>query len=365
MSLLEDHKRRETLEERLTRIREAAQQAHSVEELCQQTGYQPKTLQSYTMSYKIPLLFPRSKFYAARPIARRPEIDRLIEQGKMLKEIGQDEQVNLSRERVRQYILQTGQYDDWKEKKLEGKGKTTAQLQTRGEFCSLLEARADQLAEQRGWAYQKAWEYRSSLMVQPKGKIPFKSLLTLFRRYEKAKEKGEKRSLEELAEGLFYASDAGRILRRVDLEPMYGIRDRHQVHYETKLAINRAARRLPRISHPDIAYFLDFPLYVVQQHPAMRARKRGRGSGAKRIIKIFGRGFGKGTDYLTYRLASQIYESKAAGFNQLETAELLDTTTRIVQYALQHKREIAPVIMRTLRVLYPYEKVKRPYRAQK
>ncbi len=350
--------------EEVSKIESAVQQGiASLDDLCTTTGLtveQVKRVYRHRDRRQLPAAIQLS-------LSRRPEIDAPLEEGKAITEMAKA--AKISRQAVDQYLKRTGQHKAWKEKRREVKQAKQTAIQAQDlehfRFCSVLKARANQSAEEKGWAYQKAWEYRSSLCWLPEDAIPFKSLLTLFRRYERAKEKEEKLSLEELAEGLFTPGRyAGHILERVGIEPMHWTFERHLVHYEKKLAINRAARYLPRISCADIGYFLDLPRYIVSQHPAMKEKKRGKESGTKRIIKMFSEGKGK-VSVLTYRLSSQIYKAKAAGFNQEETAELLDTTPQIVQYAHQHRQEIAPVIERTLRVLYPNEKVSRPYRTNK
>ncbi|MEK6940231.1 MAG: hypothetical protein AABX31_05895, partial [Nanoarchaeota archaeon] len=86
---------------------------------------------------------------------------------------------------------------------------------------------------------------------------------------------------------------------------------------------------------------------------------KGKRIGIPKTIRRFG--FGKGTS-LTYRLASQIYEAADLGFNSTEVTELLDTTPRVVEYALTERKTLESKIINALQVLYPEENIYKPYR---
>jgi len=80
-------------------------------------------------------------------------------------------------------------------------------------------------------------------------------------------------------------------------------------------------------------------------------------------------GFSGTIGTLTYRLASQIYQEEDEGyfseFSDEEMAEHFDTGEEVVEYAREHRGEIAPVIVDTLRTIYPRRKNNKPYRTSK
>jgi len=77
------------------------------------------------------------------------------------------------------------------------------------------------------WEERKALEYMKSRQVVSKNSYSFDSLVELFRVYREAEEKGKKLSLENFQErtGIGFPQ-VGRILKRVGLEPMHGVRER-------------------------------------------------------------------------------------------------------------------------------------------
>ena len=109
------------------------------------------------------------------------------------------------------------------------------------------------------------------------------------------------------------------------------------------------------LSARDIGYFLDINLnatVVYSSLPSSRQPVR-----CYRTIKSF---WAAGP--LTYRTASQIYEGLDAGFTSEETAYLLDKKQVMVDYAVQHRTEIEPTLLKALHILFPEEKSTTPYR---
>ncbi len=85
----------------------------------------------------------------------------------------------------------------------------------------------------------------------------------------------------------------------------------------------------------------------------------------KSEIKRFGFDYENGlrTESLTHRDASQIYAFEDE-FNSSreEIAEAIGKSTRLVEYALDNRKEIEPTLIKYLRVLFPEESVSKPYR---
>lgn len=219
---------------------------------------------------------------------------------------------------------------------------------------SLPEARMEQLRGQQGFAYRKAMDY---IRLHPQTPIPDSQLVSLFVTYEFCQKKNIKLSLEELG-GEIKRERVGKILREVGLEPLHGTRKVTRTPMEKKAAIVRALQLNLGVSDLDLAYFLDLPIYTIEN--IRRWRKIPTRDHVKPLKK-----FGKNGEFLTYRLPSQIYEVNDAGYTTEEIAELLKMPVETIRYALRQRGEIAPVIERTLRVLYPHEKIERPYRTQK
>jgi predicted transcriptional regulator len=295
------------------------------------------------------------------PYRQRPEIDNLIDEGMTLTEIG--DEVGVSRERVRQYIAESGQYKSWRVKReevvhgLKREENKFKKLQSR--FISYIRGRMKDLAREESWAIEKAVEHLTSGRNPLKNRHSFSDLVQLFERREAALSSGEVISLSELGKGLFLgtpesvASRVSHIFHKVNVKPMNG-------NYERKIRIGEKVAAVQRgygaeFTSPDIAYFLDLPKHIpMSRYSEFRGRNIERN-----IIKRFGQSGTKG--HLTYRLASQIYEAEDSSFNVEESCELFDVNSELVDYALKHRGEIGPKIVRGLRLLYADNDVKTPY----
>lgn len=239
---------------------------------------------------------------------------------------------------------------------------------TRRDILKLFSQRALHLAEKESWGARKAIEY----LLCTKGEITyyppekeykthhsFFELKTIFDRYHEAEQKGIKLSLEEIAEKLdIYASSCGLILKKSGLEPMYGTRKRSSPISEEKIeAIKRAYAT--GLTFVDIGYFLNLPHYTCQQR-TKKSREQ------KKLIKIWSKRIEECAPHteasLSYRLASQIYESIDLGFNQEQTSFLLDAKDFVVEYALEHRTEIEPKLIDQLKILYNNPNHNKPYK---
>lgn len=349
-----EQKRGELIKQALDR------EVSSLEELYKVGGFRTSTgLIKYCTKNKISL--PEN----LTPYKSRPEIDELIEKGLTLETIRRE--VGLSRERVRQYINETGQYNSYRKKRAEfkdnlGRGekgrKKIKNLQ--GWFLSAVRTRTEELARKEDWATQKAVEYLHSYKRVDKRNYSFDTLYKIFSRYENAMKRGEKLSLKELGEGLdIWYTVVGRILKEVGVEPMYGNSTKTIKPGEKNEAVKRAINI--DFSALDIAYFLGLPKGV----PGNRYHDSGMKREVKRPIAAFGeRGKIGSSEFLNYRLASEIYEAVDCGFNGKDIVELVGKSERLVDYTLSHRKEIEPQIVKGLRVLYNDLRgrvVKRPY----
>ncbi len=333
---------------------------NSLEELCKIGGFRkPGGLIKFCAKNKISL--PENLI----PYKTRPEIDELIEKGLTLEAICRE--VGLSRERVRQYINETGQYGSYKKKRAEfkdnlGRGEKGREKidNFRRQFLSIVRARTEELAQKKDWATQRAVEYLHYYKRTDKRNYSFNTLYKIFSRYENAKEKGEKLSLKELGEGLdIWHHSVGSILKEVGVEPMYGGRVKKIKSGEKNEAVKRAINT--DFSALDIAYFLGLPKWV----PGNRYYDSGMKREVKRPIATFSK-IGKigSSEFLSYRLASEIYEARDCGINRKDIVELVGKSGELVEYALEHRGEIEPQIVKGLRILYNDSGgrvVKKPY----
>ena len=330
----------EKQQQEIEAIRQALPQIDSLEELCKRTQLKPRILWNYCREYGLKL--PAS----LKPWKQRPEIDLLIERGLRQREIA--EKVELSRELIRIYINYSGQYPLWKKARIELKEQAHQRKYHLEQIAAQIKQRVKQLAERDGWASQKAMEFMSARKVT---RYSLSQLVTLFQRYEKACQEEEKLSLKELGQDLGISfAEVGIVLKTVGVEPMYGARERETIPPEKKEAIYRAAAI--DMSIPDLAYFLDLPDYVVGQNLRRIRAERKR----KAVIKSYGSG-----TKLSYRLASQIYQAVDLEFKPQETRQLLDTSSKVIEYVLSNRRPIETEIKKALSLLYPALKIKKPY----
>ena len=110
------------------------------------------------------------------------------------------------------------------------------------------------------------------------------------------------------------------------------------------------------LSQPDLAYFAGIESSSVYKYFS------GKKAGWRRTKPIRTFNYHGGEHSLTYHFASQIYEAQDAGFNSGEIEDYTKTHTKAVAYALEHRAEIAPVIVDVLKKLYTGEPFETPYR---
>ncbi len=291
-------------------------------------------------------------------------IDSLIEQGKSQEEIGASQ--NKTREWARQYIMSSGWYGQWVQKRQE----QTQQFQdkkekaTRTQLLSLLSQRLVHTAATESWAHQKAAEYFVQVS-KIKHKTPFSAYLTLFQTYEQAQQQGEKLTLQELAKraGFAGATSVKKIFAAVNVEPMFGNCIRRP-----KIKLEAMARDAQMgLSAIDIGYFVDIPStnawnYISTHYgsatPTTVIELRYTNiKSMKRELKI------------NFSLASQIYEAADAGFSVDEIRELLPIMSGGVKHdsnkikeLLNCRSEIEPTLITLLQKLYDLPQLDTPYK---
>ncbi len=336
----------------------AVESGDSLERICATTGLTPQALRNSCTRYGI-ILPEKEKQKKAKESKRKPEVDVLITEGKSLGEIGRT--VKLTRERIRQYINATGQYEQWRkareQRKEEQKTLEEHIDQQRTHILFLLKERMKILAKKDSWAAEKAVECWLNNKRYNEHSHSLETLLTILTRYEKAKNRGECLSLEQLGEGLsLWPSSIGIVLRKVGVEPMYGKRERKLTPQATKEALQRVhpILSLTNMSMTDISYFLGIPNYIVQQHHARY------GITQKRPKRALCRD-GKHGRYLTNAIASIIYKALDSGLSERKIAATLEVRPSFIDKAKELRPSIQPTIIQTLQILYNTRKIKTPY----
>lgn len=283
--------------------------------------------------------------------ARNPKIDELVPQGLTLEMM--HEMVGLSKERVRQYLKLSGQHDLWKTARKESLAKGVPGESEKNEVIGDLVGLITQIAYSRASeAERKTYEYLTG--GRRSRRMSWEKLTSLFDEYFRLKDSKEKVSLKGLEKesGISF-TQVGMILRAVNLEPLHGKRERHITPEWKKQAIRRAFNL--DVNTFDLAYFLELPNHVVYQNLRMM------GDRPLRPVFITEPPPESCFPVLNYRLASQVYEARDAGFTIEETVELLDTRKRVVDYLLEKENIVSSKIVEILGVLYPDEKITTPY----
>ena len=271
-----------SLQECVERLQQAIHEGiTSREELCRHGGCTLSALYSYNKKrfIHLPSLRGRrlkeqqkrettlqSELDVKRGLTPKPDLDILIEQGLTARDMGTI--IYRTRQLVDHYIRKSGQYPKWRElRELREEVMQEEELalnEERQHYLSLLEERISQVVTEftpeRRWAFQKAQEYihsskrRISIHHDPNY---LKRLTELFERYQHARERNKKLSLEELGKGIkFEPRFVGRVLEAVNLESFYW-------HYDKRSGKFYAEKRklLPRAFNvklpvTDLAYFL-------------------------------------------------------------------------------------------------------------
>lgn len=316
--------------------------ATNLKEIAAEVKISPATIQAFVSYYGIKL--PRRALYKSRQEAIRAEIKNMVGEGLTLREMG--DKVGIVKEGVRLYLIRRGLYDAWIESK---KRKKIERKDTAQKLVDILALRINALIQDLPWAHQKAIQYQHQILLGKYLKLPYETLVALFERYYQARNNDKKLSLRELCDGLSISfGNAGRILKEVGEEPMYGINIKHPAPKEKKEAIKRGYGL--KMSATDIAYFLGVsPPLVIQAFIRI-------GTGHK--FEFLGY---KNEKRLSYMLASQIYEAHDLNFTGVEIAQLLGIGRAVVEHAIMKRSDYEPRIIKELRILCANDAINKPY----
>ena len=280
------------------------------------------------------------------PYRTRPEIDKLIDEGLPLQEIG--DRVEISRQAVWQYVVNSGQQKYFSERRDEFKQKQKIERQQLHQMhLSVMHQLREILREksiEAGFAWEKAVENWLAVKVHGDLNFSIAEVLPIFEKYGKALNSGEKLSLQELRAGttIQYDSTVAKILERVGLEPMYGKKDRNVTAAWKKEMIDASYHA--GISISDMAFFIGVKKNVVKK----RWKAIGPGRAKAQPIGIVG---GVGTLYgkQTY----EICEALRAGFTDGEVMELVECSNQtLIDYMRVNKDVVAQKLTEMVETIY-------------
>jgi len=302
---------------------------------------------------QMPADLPKEETYRVMKGLMRDEnedisnVARYVVRGLTLEEIGQ--KFGETRESARQKIEALGLHDFWQDRR-ERKPLVSKHLQeARKLILGVLEKRIEILLEGMPWAERKAYEYNlNSQLGFSDRAIPHERLMKLFSTYRSIKEDGEIIPLKDIytSLGYYHPEHIRYIFRRMGLAPLHA--KRHHKLSKDKIKALEKAVNLGYLSNRDIVYFARLsgsPIYN-------RFKRKNR----NRAIKFFSHG-----RKLRHMLASQIYQAADLGFSAEEAVVVCDTKSEVVSYALEHRREIEPRIVRGIQAIYPDVPVSKPY----
>ncbi len=262
--------------------------------------------------------------------------------------------VNWTPEFVRQNIAGLGIYSNWRAKikeKLEIRRQEKIAEKNRGRLAIEASLREEDLP----LPVRKAYEYKLSSPYRRSKRAPtHNTLVKLFSTYYCAVDEERILSLKELAHsaGIKHASQAGKILDRVGLNPFF-INVKEGTTSKDKRQALKDLWREGRLSKRDMVLFSGLSESTVRNLIA---------DSGKRFIHCLYFGRGGGNKYLDYSLASRIYAYEDRGISKDKITKKLGIPLEFVKIAEEGRDEIEPVILSALRNLFPGEKVKRPYR---
>ncbi len=291
-------------------------------------------------------------------------LDKLCREGVSLPAMA--EVKGMSRQQVEQYILGSGQHNLWYERRnqakqekkqivLDEKAKQQPLLDARGDLINTLKEKVFSLsADANGLTSEQRAEITAAqthLKIEGDyNRLP--KLYSLFLRYYQSKEKGEDKSLRSIITEEGY--DMSAASRYFEVAGLHNISDVPRVSKEEKANLKKA--RKTKFSVEDIKFFLNSD----RCHLSIRDNMLGDRKAKSACYFAKEKGL-EGTYRIPYRLASQIYESKAYGYNNTETAQITNTTPYLVQQVLARRKTIEKDIISGLRRIYPDKKITRSY----
>ncbi len=289
---------------------------------------------------------------------RRPVLDRYIKQGLKLEDISTKDDVKVTRERVRQYILCTGQHAYWEErkrvKKVKEKEHVRLTKQVNQALATQIASHVDNMANELGEEYALALRACRGYTKKSAIKSSWNNVETfadIFRLHLKgqtpaeiAKEVGTGREHKVNITYIDYV-----IRRLAEIKPnVKQRRGNRKYMHGNPLPIRQAVINAHQyISKGETAYFTQTSVEYVTD-----------------VWKD--RGFTRVIANENLKLASQIYEAQDLGFTLEESLELFgrkleEKRIQIAQKVLDNRSQLEPRIIKILTEMYPDRSFIRPY----
>lgn len=251
-----------------------------------------------------------------------------VEEGKTIIQMARERGIKISH--VREALRKFNLWDDYE------KNSVAAKLANAIALIAMEKAKSDKAAE-------KTLEYLFRRRNTP---YNFDTLYSFFKRYYRAKEAGERVSIDKLIEGLDIPPvNSYKILREVG-EKTLARPNRKKVKRltkEQKELVDRAIEVNTRLSANDIGRILGIPSYVILRRMSLKGIK----SENKRGIGFL---WEEGT--ISYSKAMDLYEALDAGFSKDKAAEYANIRTeKGFELALKHREEVEKEVKRFMREL--------------
>lgn len=280
--------------------------------------------------------------------------------------------LNTTRQTVSNYLIRRELIGEFKKErelvKKQRKNEKDARTQNLAHFRNLMIQRALSLARQESWAEEQALKYCLFPKVEKRKLKRFEKLKDIFQIYESEKAKGNKITycgLARLSRFNLTPSEIRRVFLVTQGESFMAtqINPRRPYSENSKQAIKRASDL--KMRREDIAYLVEaeFSEKILEHQVSnILAKIRSREGCTHYHIATFE--FGENdTAYLSYKLASQIYQRIDSGSKHLQIRNELGIRQEVLEYALNFRGGIEKRIIEALDTINPGKKHTAPYKA--
>ncbi|MBT5022931.1 hypothetical protein HOK51_07100 [Candidatus Woesearchaeota archaeon] len=274
-----------------------------------------------------------------------------------------------SRERARQYVNTTGQYDKWVESK-EKKKKIKKDLNNKKEQNELNTKKAliEILTEKAMKDCNNKWAKETALRVYLKknkiiNQVPLEKLIKLYEAYEFAKKHNISSSLKLLRKYCDINSES-QVSHHLSLAGLKLLSNYKQNKEITRISSKQKERILTILetvfSSKDISYFINLPQYVIEQQLVLEKKSKNINIIRKKNRKIRNK---HRIQYFSYKKASEIYKAIDNKIKHEDIKEILEIDNTSYKKYLKQRANISQIIIQGLKNIYPEltNKINKPY----
>ncbi len=295
-------------------------------------------------------------------------IDRMIDEGKTLKDMAMAG--NVTRQAVDLYLNYGDRREKWEKAKvirnnLEDSIKNREAIGTK--IVDILVSCMYRKATDEGYEEAVRYYYGNRKGSRRSIQIPLNKLIKLVETYKEARDSNTKLTHSDLARTarIRCVSSLEHIFDKVGFESLTWHRETNSFYKNRRKFITNVAKTLDYLSSRDLGYFLgiNYPTIInITKHRKVKRKTGFQSSAIKYWIEYNGPRI-KDVIILTYRDASQIYGFKDEfKVSREEISDAIEKDVRVVNYALRHRKEIEPKLIKALKVMYSKEKINKPYR---